>query len=113
MRDGWIALVVTGVPAAGRLGGPHPVDRLAVDDREEPADGAAPLRLEPAGGPPDLEERLLGDLLGLGRVSQDPHREAEGPGAGGVVEGRESLGVATGRTDEQGGQGVALRRTLG
>ena len=43
-------------------------------------DRAALVGVEPAGGPPDLEVGLLGDLLGLGRVADDPDARARRPG---------------------------------
>ena len=53
------------------------------------------------GGPPDLEERLLGDLLGLRRVAHDPDGEAEDPRRGGVVQARERCLVAPSGEPEQ------------
>ena len=81
-----VALVVRRVAAGARLRRPHPVHRLAVHQREDPRDGAAALRVEPAGRPPDLQEGFLGDLLGLGRVADDADGEPVGPGRGGVVQ---------------------------
>jgi hypothetical protein len=37
---------------------------------QHPGDPAAPGRVEPGRGPPDLEQYLLGDFLGLGRIPQ-------------------------------------------
>ena len=75
--DRLVALVVRRVPPGRRLGGPDPVDRLAVHDGEQPPERAALRRVEPARRLPDLEERLLGDLLGLGHVADHPDRKAD------------------------------------
>ena len=62
MRDGLALVVVLGLPAAARLRGSDPVDRLAVADGQQPGEGAAPALVEPGGGAPDLQEGFLGDL---------------------------------------------------
>src|SRR5450755_3851051 len=42
-----------------------------------PGSGAAELRIEPRGGPPDVEQDLLHDLLGLCQVTDDPAHDPE------------------------------------
>ena len=80
-RPRWLLLVVRRVApgARPRPSGPgrRPCGARCVSSQR---DGAAPRRVEPAGGPPDLQERLLGDLLGLGRVADDAHARARRPG---------------------------------
>jgi hypothetical protein len=69
------------VPQFGRRGGllvadgggdgtADPVDGAPARDHHRPPGGAALARVEVHGGGPELEEHLLGDLLGLGRVAQ-------------------------------------------
>src|SRR4051794_18771771 len=104
------------VPAAGGRRRSHPVYGLAVGDGHHPPEGTAALRVEPGRHAPDLEEGLLGDLFGLGRVPKDPDHEPVEPWGDGVVELRERALVAPRRLSEQTGQaGVrvhALRRLI-
>jgi hypothetical protein len=69
------------VPELGRRGGllvadgggdgtADPVDGAPARDHHRPPGGAALARVEVHGGRPELEEHLLGDLLGLGRVAE-------------------------------------------
>jgi hypothetical protein len=69
------------VPQPGRRGGllvaggggdgtADPVDGAPARDHHRPPGGAALARVEVHGGRPELEEHLLGDLLGLGRVAE-------------------------------------------
>ena len=102
--DRLVALVVRRVAAGRRLGGPDPVHRLAVRDRQDPGERAALGLVEPAGGAPDLEERLLGHLLGLGRVADDPERQAEDARRGGVVQAGERRLVGPAGPPKQVGQ---------
>jgi hypothetical protein len=57
--------------ALGRRGlGPDPVDGATMGDRQHPGRRAAPGRIEPGRGAPDLEQDLLGDLLRLRWVAE-------------------------------------------
>ena len=55
----------------------NPVDRPAMRERRHPGGGAAPFGIELGRVPPDLEQHVLGDLLGLGRVADHPPDDAE------------------------------------
>ena len=107
--DGLAALVVRRVPSRARLRGPDPVHGLAVHERQDPGDGAPASRVEPARGPPDLQEGLLCDLLGLARVADDPHRQPVGTGRRRVVQLGEGCLVPAPRALEQLGE-VGRRR---
>jgi hypothetical protein len=48
----------------------YSVHGAPVGHGQHPGDAAAPGRVEPGRGPPDLEQHLLGDFLGLGRIAQ-------------------------------------------
>jgi hypothetical protein len=84
---GWFRLSSLLFPA--RAGGlrADPVDRAAVRDGQRPGSGAAPVRVIPGRGTPDLEQHLLRDLLGLGRIAQHlPHHPVDRGGQFGVDE---------------------------
>jgi hypothetical protein len=58
------------VADGGGSGAADPVDRPPPGDHHRPPGGAALARVVVHGSRPQLEEHLLGDLLGLGRVAQ-------------------------------------------
>jgi hypothetical protein len=58
------------VADGGGDGAADPVDGAPARDHHRPPGGAALARVEVHGGRPELEEHLLGDLLGLGRVAK-------------------------------------------
>ena len=65
-------------------------------------------RVEAAGCAPEVEEGLLGDLLGLGRVADDPQDQPVDPGRDGVVQRGERAPRRPSPTPEQLGKaGVA------
>jgi hypothetical protein len=65
-------------------------------DGEDPGKGAALCRVEPGGRAPDLEQHLLGDLFGLGRVAQHGADQAVNRSGQPVVDRLERALVATG-----------------
>ena len=71
-----------------------PVDRPAMRQRHDPGGRAAPAGVELGRGPPDLEQDVLGDLLGLGRVADHPPDDAEHRRGDLVVDGVEGGRVA-------------------
>ena len=64
--------------------------------------------VEAARGPPDLQEGLLCDLLGLARVADDPHGQPVGTGGGCVVQPGEGRLVPAPRAPEQLGEVAPL-----
>jgi hypothetical protein len=93
--------VVAVLPVRGRLVVTDRIDGATVGEREHPALGGAACRVEPRRGLPDLEEHLLGDLLGPGGVADDATGHAEHGRTEDVVECRERGLVASSDTDEQ------------
>src|SRR6202022_1515743 len=88
--------------AVGRgRSGADTVDGAAVSDGHHPRRRATHGRVEPCGGPPHLEEDLLGYLLGLGRITKNPAdhavRRADQP----VVHRLKRFLVATRHVDKQ------------
>ena len=83
--------------AVGRgLFGTHPVDRPAMRDRKDPAGRRAARCVEAGSAAPDLDERLLGNLLRDRRIADHAPDEAVDAGCDGVVQGRERVAVAIG-----------------
>ena len=78
---------------AGAMGllAAHAVDGPPVGDRDGPRANAAPVAVEARRLPPQLDEDLLGDLLGLRRVAQDAPGHAVHGGRQPVVERGERL----------------------
>jgi len=60
----------------GRLLRAHAVYSAAMRDRHDPGLGRTASRIEPARVPPHFDHDLLGDLLGLCGIAQNPGREA-------------------------------------
>src|SRR3954447_11358513 len=69
-----------------RLAAPYGVHRSTVCDRHDPGLGLAKGAVETSGLAPDLEEHLLRDVLGPGRVPHDTSRQPEHGRAELVVE---------------------------
>ena len=63
--------------------------------------GAAPVGVEPAPSAPDVQERVLGDLLGLGAVPDHAQHQPEDAGGHRVVQAGEGLLVAAAAGLEQ------------
>jgi hypothetical protein len=76
-------------------------------ERHRPGLGAATLRVEPRGRPPDLDQHLLGDLLRLARISDHPQHQAGEV----VIDPFEGGTIAPGHTAQQLAQ-VGLSSTL-
>src|SRR5262249_33358146 len=85
----------------GRGRGAHPVHRAAVRDGHRPGSGAALGRVEAGRGPPYLQQDLLANLLGLGRVAHYPQDEAIHRAGQGVVDSLERGLVASRYPREQ------------
>ena len=77
------------------------VDRPPVRDRERPRANAAAGGIEPGGLAPDLDEHLLGDLLGLRRIAEDASRHAIDDRRQPVVERGERILITTSDLDHQ------------
>ena len=87
-----------------RLLGSHAVDGAAVGDRGRPGAHAAALVVVAPAVAPHVDEDLLGDLLGLGAVTEHPLDHAEDQRRDRVVQLGERALVALGRAIEQDGE---------
>src|SRR4051794_18956286 len=72
-----------------------------------PGGGAASFGIEFCRVPPDLEQHILGDLLGLGRVADHPPDDAEHRRGDLVVEEVEGIRVAARYAADKPGQAAA------
>jgi hypothetical protein len=98
----WRADVDGLVFAVGRgRRGADTVDGAAMGDGHHPRRRATHGRVEPRRGPPHLEEDLLGDLLGLGRIPENPADDAVHRAGHPVIQRLERHLVATCHVDEQ------------
>src|SRR5262245_18329868 len=80
---------------------PDRVDRKIPRDREEPGRDRAPAGVVGAGVSPRPHERLLGDVLGRPRVSEDRHGQAEDAALEPLHERRGRVGVPRRQACEQ------------
>jgi hypothetical protein len=87
--------------AAGAGVGAQAIDGAAARDRHHPRRDVAALRVELAGAPPDLDERLLDDVLGVVRVAQDAPGDRERAPAVLLEQLAERLDVARGDPGQQ------------
>ena len=84
-----------------RRGRANTVDGAAVGDGHHPRRRATNGRVEPRGSPPHLQEDLLGYLLGLGRIPENPANHAVHRADQPVVHCLERIGVSARHVDEQ------------
>ena len=87
-------VVDVGAALRARLLAAHEVDGAPVHERQQVARGPRPRGVEARGAAPEVEERLLHDVLGLRRVAHDAQRERVGRPPEEVVELRERALVA-------------------
>jgi len=81
--------------------GTDTVNGAAMGDGRHPRRRATHGRVEPRGGPPHLEEDLLGDLLGLRRIPKNPADDAVHRASQPVIQRLERDLIATCHVDEQ------------
>ena len=77
---------VAELAVAQRLLRTHAVDRTSMGDRHGPTTHPTASRVETGCLAPELDEDLLGDLLGLGGIADDPQHDAVDRGRQLVVE---------------------------
>src|SRR5213594_622718 len=81
------------LPPLLRAAPPQLVDRAVAHRGHEPGAQRTPARVKGRGVVPELDERLLDDVLRQSRVAQDAERDAIGQRAVAVVEQRERVDV--------------------
>ena len=79
------------------LAAAQPIDRPAAGDQHQPGRDRRTARVVAAGLVPDLEERLLEDLLGIRGIAQDAMRQAQQHAREAVVEQGQRRGFAGSR----------------
>ena len=77
---------MSALTVAPRLLRTHAVNRTSMSDHHGPTTHPASSRVEPGCLAPELDERLLCDLLGLGGIADDPQHDAVERGRQHVVE---------------------------
>src|SRR5207249_8960684 len=81
------------LPSLVRAAPPQLVDRAVAHRGHEPGAQRTPARVKGRGVVPELDERLLDDVLRQSRVAQDAERDGIGQNAVAVVEQRERVDV--------------------